>query len=149
MKKSALKLIVAGTLIMAGGGYLLFSSMGSSMVYYYTVDEVLSNEADFSERGVRISGWVKPETVRLADDGKGIEFKTINRETGSSMQVDYQGIVPDTFKENSEVVVEGIWDSEAERFHASVLLAKCPSKYEGRGESHPEGLSVNKAGPVQ
>ncbi len=40
----------------------------------------------------------------------------------------YHGVVPDTFMENSEVVVEGSIRSEV--FEAHTLLAKCPSKYE-------------------
>jgi cytochrome c-type biogenesis protein CcmE len=147
MKRPVARVIIGGGLILAGAGYLFFSSMGSSMVYYYTVDEVLSGELDFAERGIRISGWVQPDTVRLTGDGKGVVFQAVNKESGVSMKVNYSGIVPDTFKEDSEVVVEGLWDAGRDEFSASVLLAKCPSKYESRGDSHPEDLSTGKAGP--
>ena len=146
MKKPLRRFIIAGGLILAAAGYLLFSSMNSSMVYYYTVDEVLSGESDFSGRGVRISGWVGPGTVSLAQDGKGMIFTTFNKESGASMKVKYNGIVPDTFKEDGEVVVEGTWDAGKKEFEASVLLAKCPSKYESRGDEHPEYLPMGKAG---
>ena len=49
-----------------------------------------------------------------------------------------------TFKDNSEVVVEGAYDSNEELFHATVLLAKCPSKYEALGEEHPESIPIEK-----
>lgn len=146
MRKPFLRFIIAGGLILLGAGYLLFSSMNSSMVYYYTVDEVLSGESDFSGRGVRISGWVEPDTVRLSPDGKGVLFTTVNKSSGASMKVKYDGIVPDTFKEDSEVVVEGTWDASSGEFEASVLLAKCPSKYESRGDEHPDDLPIGKAG---
>ncbi len=147
MKKTFTRFIIAGGLILAGAGYLLFSSMDSSLVYYYTVDEVLAGESDFSGRGVRISGWVEPDTVSLSQDGKGMIFTTVNKPTGASMRVRYNGIVPDTFKEDGEVVVEGVWDAGGREFEATVLLAKCPSKYESRGDEHPEDLSMGKAGP--
>jgi cytochrome c-type biogenesis protein CcmE len=41
----------------------------------------------------------------------------------------YRGVVPDTFQESGEVVVEGGLGSEGV-FRARTLLAKCPSKYE-------------------
>lgn len=146
MKKSFVKFVVAGGLILAGAGFLLFNSLDSSLVYYYTVDEVLAGESDFSGRGVRISGWVEPDTVSLAGDGKGMLFTTVNKASGASMRVRYNGIVPDTFKEDSEVVVEGIWDAGGGEFAANVLLAKCPSKYESRGDEHPDDQPKGKAG---
>ena len=136
--------MIVGGLMLAGMVYLLYSSMDSSMVYYYTVDEVLSGNEDLSGRGTRINGWVKPGTVRLSDNGKGVVFAIYNRESGASLQVEYSGIVPDTFKEDSEVVVEGVWDTSLRKFNVSVLLAKCPSKYEGRGDAHPEGQPMGK-----
>ncbi len=38
------------------------------------------------------------------------------------------GIAPDTFKNDSEVVLEG--QLKGEIFHADRIIAKCPSKYE-------------------
>jgi len=147
MKKPIARLIIVGGLVVAGAGYLLYSSINSSMVYYYTVGEVLSGDSDFSGRGVRISGWVMPGTVKLAPGGKGLEFTTFDRDSGASMRVRYSGIVPDTFKEDGEVVVEGVWNAAGNEFEAAVLLAKCPSKYEGRGSAHPADLPMGKAGP--
>jgi len=141
MKKSFIRLIIVGGIMLLGVGYLLYSSMDSSMVYYYTVDEVLNSNQDFSGRGTRISGWVRPESVRLSENGKGVRFEVSDKESGSTMKVIYNGIVPDTFKEDSEVVVEGTWNSSTHTFSASVLLAKCPSRYEGRGDSHPQDVS--------
>ena len=51
---------------------------------------------------------------------------------GAVLPVRYRGVIPDTFMENSEVVVEGALDGQV--FAAHTLLAKCPSKYEGLGD---------------
>jgi hypothetical protein len=40
----------------------------------------------------------------------------------------YTGIVPDTFKADSEVVLTGTMDDQG--FHATEMTAKCPSKYD-------------------
>ena len=45
------------------------------------------------------------------------------------MFVDYKGVVPDTFKDGAEVIVEGSVLSDGS-FKARVLMTKCPSKYQ-------------------
>ena len=48
----------------------------------------------------------------------------------SRLAVHYPQIdVPDLFKDGAEVVVEGRLDGDSD-FHATNLLAKCPSKFE-------------------
>jgi cytochrome c-type biogenesis protein CcmE len=50
----------------------------------------------------------------------------------AKIPVHYEGLVPDTFKDNSQVVVEGNLNPERTSFRAHTLLAKCPSKYESQ-----------------
>ena len=50
----------------------------------------------------------------------------------------YTGIVPDTFKTGSEVVLTGRLQSDG--FHATDIMAKCPSKYQ------PADGTANTAG---
>jgi len=42
--------------------------------------------------------------------------------------VSYSGVVPDIFRDGRQVVVEGSLGSDG-RFAATVLLAKCPTRY--------------------
>jgi len=49
----------------------------------------------------------------------------------------YKGLVPDTFSDSADVVVEGRLDA-AGTFHATTLLAKCASRY----EAAPDGMPV-------
>jgi len=60
----------------------------------------------------------------------------------------YKGIIPDTFTDSVDVVVEGRLDS-GNTFQATVLLAKCASRYEnapvkpgapGEQGGHPAGV---------
>ena len=45
----------------------------------------------------------------------------------------YAGLeTPDLFKDGAEVVVEGRLTATAGTFHATNVLAKCPSKFEGQ-----------------
>ena len=45
-----------------------------------------------------------------------------------AMMVNYQGIVPDTVRAGTQVVVEGHYTQGI--FQATTLLAKCPSKFQ-------------------
>jgi cytochrome c-type biogenesis protein CcmE len=56
-------------------------------------------------------------------------------EGGATLPVRYTGIVPDTFKDEAEVVVEGVLNPDKASFQAHTLLAKCPSKYEGLADT--------------
>jgi cytochrome c-type biogenesis protein CcmE len=51
-----------------------------------------------------------------------------------SVPVIYAREVPDTFKEEGDVVVEGMLNADGV-FAAHHLLAKCPSKYEKEAEA--------------
>jgi len=137
-----LKFLVAGAFILSAISYLMFSGIDESMVYYYTVSEFMEKSEDLSDRGIRVSGHVSPGTIVSDTTQAKVEFTVFERESGSTLPVVYQGIIPDTFKDNAEVVVEGRYHTEGNLFEANVLLAKCPSKYEALGEEHPDGIPI-------
>jgi len=140
-----LKFIVVGVLITGAISYLMFSGISGSMVYFYSISEMLEKSPEISGSGVRVSGHVSPGTIQRDQHQSKVEFSMFERKTDQVLPVVYQGIIPDTFKDEAEVVVEGTYDSDKELFHATVLLAKCPSKYEALGEEHPEDLPVGEA----
>ena len=62
----------------------------------------------------------------------------------TSLPVVYSGVVPDAFKQNADVVVEGSL-TRAGTFEADSLLVKCPSKYEAAPEDQvKEGGDGNR-----
>jgi len=137
-----LKFIVVGALMLGAISYLMFSGISDSMVYYYTVSEALDMEQELSNRGIRVSGYVQAGSIRKDNSQSQVEFLVFEKESDQTLPVIYQGIIPDTFKDNAEVLVEGMYRSEEGRFHANVLLAKCPSKYEALGPEHPQDIPI-------
>ncbi|HXK59734.1 MAG TPA: cytochrome c maturation protein CcmE [Acidobacteriota bacterium] len=138
------KFIVAGTLIIGAIVYLMFSGINDSMVYYYSVSELLASAEDLNGKGVRVSGYVAPGTIQRTSGTSQVEFLVFEKESEKRLPVVYRGIIPDTFKENAEVVVEGTYLADQHRFQANTLLAKCPSKYESQGEEHPDDVPLGK-----
>ncbi|MBI4446240.1 MAG: cytochrome c maturation protein CcmE [Acidobacteria bacterium] len=139
-----LKFIVSGALIMGAVCYLMFSGINDSMVYYYGVSELMAQSRQLSEKGVRVSGYVSPGSIRRDESQSKVEFVVFEKKSEQTLPVVYQGIIPDTFKDNAEVVVEGTYHSGDGLFRATTLLAKCPSKYEAQGEEHPSEIPIGK-----
>lgn len=128
MKKSW-KFLLAAVVFAGAIGYLLVSGFSSESVYYLEVSEVLNNPAKFNHKGMRVSGDVVEGTVVKDFKKQYLEFSLADSE-GKSMKVVYKGIIPDTFKEDIQVIVEGRYDQNEHVFNAATVLTKCPSKYE-------------------
>ena len=139
-----LKFLVVGALVLGAVTYLMFSGISDSMVYYYTVSETLEQAEDLAGRGIRVSGYVTPGSISRYASESRVEFLIFDRESDHTLAANYQGIIPDTFKDNAEVIVEGRYSLQDELFHANVLLAKCPSKYEALGTEHPQDIPIKK-----
>lgn len=139
-----LKFIVAGSLIIGAICYLMFSGINDSMVYYYGISELTAQADELADKGVRVSGYVSPGTIKRSERLSRVEFVVFEKKSKETLSVVYQGIIPDTFKDNAEVVVEGVYQPEQRLFRAGTLLAKCPSKYEGKGQEHPKDIPIRK-----
>ena len=139
-----LKFLVAGALIVGAICFLMFSGIDNSMVYYYTVSELQSKPGQLAGKGIRISGHVQPGSIDRSADGTRVSFRIYEKATERVLAVGFEGLIPDTFKDDAEVVVEGIYNPSDPTFEATTLLAKCPSKYEGLGDEHPEEAPTEK-----
>ncbi len=140
------KFLIAGVLIIGAISYLMFSGINSSMVYYHTVTELLDQAEGLKGRGVRLSGHVDVGSIDRNDKENRLRFLVVEQATGKTVPVNYSGIIPDTFKDAAEVVVEGKYDLQKGEFQAHVLLAKCPSKYER--EEYEGGYEGKVAAPA-
>ncbi len=123
------KIIVGVVLVLAGISFLIYRGFSKSRMYYLEVSEVLSSIDTIDDSGLRVSGLVEPGTIKYDQQRLLLTFSLKDKKERGSLRVVYNGVVPDAFKPNREVVVEGILDKEKRVFRASNLLVKCPSKY--------------------
>ncbi|MBI5208203.1 MAG: cytochrome c maturation protein CcmE [Candidatus Firestonebacteria bacterium] len=134
MTSKTKKILIGSIIIIAAASYMVYSGMKDSMVYYLSVKEFLDAEEKYKDEGVRISGKVKDGSIIRDDKGMKLEFDIIDEKDPSKIiKVQYSGLIPDTFKEGRIVVVEGKFTQER-IFKSTILLAKCPSKYEEKKE---------------
>lgn len=109
---------------------LLYSTLREGTEYYKHVDEVMVSPQSWEGKKLQLHGFVVPGSImRSRSDTFDWRFKVQNK--GSVVDASYHGIVPDTFKDESEVVLKGRLTSDG-RFQTDPngVMAKCPSKYE-------------------
>lgn len=122
--------IVALVLFLGGLGYLVFSGLTEDSVYFLNVSEALAEDRTQIKQA-RLFGKVSPQGLEVLDGKLGANFDLIDKmETTKSLRVEFKGALPDTFKEDVEVIVEGAFSPDGQVFMARTLVTKCPSKYE-------------------
>ena len=116
-------------LFLGGVGWLIFSGLSENSTYFLDVAEAKAQ--DRSKLGnIRLFGTVQPASIQEQQEGPGVLFTLVDQHNqGETMPVAYRGIVPDTFKDGAEVIVEGGLQADGS-FQAKVLMTKCPSKYQ-------------------
>ncbi|WP_319582127.1 cytochrome c maturation protein CcmE [uncultured Pseudodesulfovibrio sp.] len=136
MAKKSNKTVYAVALVLFLGGlsYLIFSGLTQDSVYFLNVTEALAQ--DRAEIGnARLFGKVSPARLTIADGKLGADFDLVDKlQHDKTLRVEYKGALPDTFKADVEVIVEGKFSSDGQVFVARTLVTKCPSKYEEKSK---------------
>lgn len=128
------KFIIAAVIIVGTIVYLLSSGLSQDSVYYLEIKEVLAHPEKYNTKGMRVTGKVM-EGYKNDAMAKHLEFVITDAE-GNTLNVEYNGLTPDTFEAGIDVIVEGKYDIAGKEFQAVTLLTKCPSKYD---PENPEG----------
>jgi cytochrome c-type biogenesis protein CcmE len=164
-----LKFFVGASVIVLAVATLIYSAVRETSAYFITVDEYAKTADAHAGKQLRLAGRVSdgsvnwdPKTLDLeflikpippkeaaehavADGGEAHAAKaatTIADATGMTLPVRYNGILPDMFAADRDVIVEGKVENGV--FHAKTLLTTCPSKYES--DQYKDGGDEGPAG---
>lgn len=129
MIKKRKSFIIGGVIVLLAMGYLGYTSFAGAATYYYKVGELMQQGQVIYGQNVKVDGLVVDGSVVRESAGRVLKFAISDNESGVTLPIVYQGVVPDTFKVGIEVVVEGALGSDG-IFQSKTLLTKCPSKYE-------------------
>jgi len=117
--------------------YLIWTGVSQTMVYYLTPTELLARvEADPSFRnvGVKVSGQVVKGSYHRVEGQLLHEFRVQGlKDPSASFPVEYRDVLPETFNDQADVVLEGRFGSDGV-FQATSVLTKCGSHYEASPE---------------
>ncbi|MBK6684314.1 MAG: cytochrome c maturation protein CcmE [Deltaproteobacteria bacterium] len=138
-RSNLIKILLSATIIVGAGGYLLADTMAEPEVltYFQPADVVIVNQKDFLGQRIRMGGHVAKDSILLKKGTLEYQFEVkpvlgmmkFPEAKDKTITVRYTGVVPDTFKDDAEVIVTGMVQPDGS-FVAKELLAKCPSKYE-------------------
>jgi cytochrome c-type biogenesis protein CcmE len=136
MSHKAAKLGITGLVLALAFGGLLYTSLSESAEYYKHVDEVMASPGQWQGKKLQLHGYAK----QIGRKRDSLEYQFNIESNGKVVRAYYSGIVPDTFKEDSEVVVKGMLAADG-TFHVQPdgVIAKCPSKYDAKTPTRPAG----------
>jgi len=120
-----MKIVLTCAVLAAALGGLMYTTLAQGTEYYIHVDEVLQNPDAWKGKKLQLHGFV----ADLRQRPNSLDYKFDVRFNGKVMQATYTGIVPDTFKNESEVVLKGRLHGDRFSVEPNGVMAKCPSKY--------------------
>lgn len=128
MRPNALKIGLTGLVLTLAFGGLLWSSLSEGTEYYKHVDEVMVSPEQWHGKRLQLHGFVVRDSILRKRDS--LEYRFQIQSKGAVVSARYTGIVPDTFKDDAEVVVKGTLRADGFHVEPNGVMAKCPSKYE-------------------
>ena len=104
---------------------LILTAFEKNLMYFYSPTEGANGSAP-EVRDFRIGGIVLKDSVKRNVDNLKVSF--VLTDTVSEIEVQYEGILPDLFREGQGVVIEGKLVKE-NIIHASTVFAKHDENY--------------------
>jgi cytochrome c-type biogenesis protein CcmE len=118
------RLITVLVLILSSGlgSFLIIKALDSNLDFFFTPSDIFKEELPNNKR-IKVGGMVLEDSV--SRNGTNIIFKITDYK--ESIEVQFDGIVPDLFKEGSGVVVLGYLEDKT--LKAEKVLAKHDENY--------------------
>ncbi len=113
---------VIGT-VLIGAAFLVLNALNDSIVFFFGPTEIVQKQMAVGTR-MRVGGLVKTGSLQRID--RRVEFIVSDGEKEISIQ--YEGLLPDLFREGQGVVAEGQLGPNM-TFKADSVLAKHDEKY--------------------
>ncbi|MFH1572321.1 MAG: cytochrome c maturation protein CcmE [Gemmatimonadota bacterium] len=147
--KTGHKFVIGSVVIGGGLVFLLFSGVKQSAARHMTLDMLLQPAATQVGGGrIQLGGCqVVAGSIQWDEYRHRPQFAVTDGQRVLPVRYTGNAVLPDTFKDQAQVVLEGRYDTGRGRFEADVVFAKCPSKYEGKSyDEHVEALAAPGAG---
>ena len=124
-KHQRLVLALVALVGVGGAGVLAASALRDEAAYFRTPVEIQDGKAAVGE-AMRLGGMVAAGSIKRQSDGLTIRF--VATDGKASVPVEYTGIVPDLFGEESGMVADGRMRADG-TFVADRILAKHDERY--------------------
>ncbi len=98
-----LLLIFLSLIFLTASIFLILFNSKKNLIFFYTPSELLNSKTQINET-IRIGGIVKKDSLKNIEDNK---YVFIIRDNNNYIRVNFTGILPDLFREEQGVVVQG------------------------------------------
>jgi cytochrome c-type biogenesis protein CcmE len=130
--RKRLRLLVPLVIAAAGIVATVFVFVQGEGTYSRTVDQLVSHQASFMGKPVRVSGKLVHGSLGIGENGCDHRFRISGESTELPVRF-AECVVPDNLRDvpgiDVEVTVEGRPDSDGS-LNATRVLTKCPSRYD-------------------
>ena len=123
-KQRRLLVVVIGLGLLGGATAMVLAAFSDNLVFFYSPSELAEKGLRPNQR-VRIGGLVETQSLQHPD-GRRVIFRVTDGK--ADIVVDFDGMLPDLFREGQGVVAEGRVGPDGV-FIASNVLAKHDEKY--------------------
>ena len=117
------RLWLAGVVVLAALGFLVFQGLGNATLYFRTADEAVAQREQLGDRRFRIEGDVVDGSVRQV--GNDVSF--ILTKNNVQVPVQHKGDPPELFRPGIPVVLEGRFKDDY--FSSDRILVKHSETY--------------------
>ena len=104
---------------------LILNTFSSNIVFFHSPTDIKAGKAPINQT-FRLGGMVKDNSVKHNKDGLQVSFTVTD--TIKDIDVIYEGILPDLFREGQGVVAQGKLQTSG-KFKADQVLAKHDENY--------------------
>ena len=112
----------------AAGTGLVLMALNENLNFFYSPEQIVKGEAPLNTT-IRAGGMVQNGSVERSGEGQSLKVSFIVSDlAGNDFRVEYQGILPDLFREGQGVIAEGEISKEGV-LHADKVLAKHDEQY--------------------
>lgn len=124
------RLWLAGIVVLAALGFLVFQGLGNATLYFRTADEAVAQRAELGDRRFRIEGDVVEGSVQQV--GNDVSFVLTSKSV--EVPVRHKGDPPELFRPGIPVVLEGRFQGDhfsSDRImvrHSETYVAENPNR---------------------
>lgn len=128
MTAKSIKIAATSAAIVLALSGLMYTTLSEGTEYYKHVDEVMVDPEAWYGKKLQLHGYVVDGSIQRRPNT--LDYRFDIQSNGKVVRATYTGVVPDTFKDSSEVVIKGELSEHGFAVAPNGVMAKCPSKYE-------------------
>jgi cytochrome c-type biogenesis protein CcmE len=117
------RLWLAGIVVVAALGFLVFQGLGNATLYFRTADEAVAQRAELGDRRFRIEGDVVDGSVQQV--GNDVSFVLTSKSV--EVPVRHKGDPPELFRPGIPVVLEGRF--QGDHFSSDRIMVRHSETY--------------------